>query len=161
MATVTEHEIFKWSKKPYGINIRYVEEENGDKYVIAYHPDFGHSACSATGDTIVEALENLVIARRDIIEHYLRTGKTIPKPRVWGANKFEPTPPLYLLKVSDPKLDPETQKRIQEFLERNSGPQKKAVVIQSGCPYCEVPLTTLPDNTHMCEGCGLTVRAEQ
>lgn len=48
-------------------------------YFFAFHPDFGASACSATGDTIEEALELLDKVRQEVITYLRDKGKPIPK----------------------------------------------------------------------------------
>jgi predicted RNase H-like HicB family nuclease len=57
-------------------------------YYLAFHPDFGQSACSATGDTALEALNNLDEVRKTIICHYAEkgSGHVIPEP-----SKFDTT----------------------------------------------------------------------
>jgi predicted RNase H-like HicB family nuclease len=66
--------------KQYPIQIHFVEEKEGDDYFFAFHPDFGHSACSATGDTVEEALASLGLVRIEVMRHYRETGKQIPEP---------------------------------------------------------------------------------
>ena len=51
-----------------------------EDYYFAYHPEFGWSACSATGDTPEEAAETLPQVREAVIAHYILRGKEIPKP---------------------------------------------------------------------------------
>lgn len=63
----------------YPIVLRFVDDD-GDKYYYAYLPDFGHSACSACGSTVEEALEVLEDVMNDVIRHYGETGKHIPSP---------------------------------------------------------------------------------
>jgi predicted RNase H-like HicB family nuclease len=43
-------------------------EDQGEKYFFAYLPDFGASACSACGDTIIEALDTLELVANEVIE---------------------------------------------------------------------------------------------
>ena len=63
----------------YPIQVHLIDE--GDQsYYFAFHPDFGHCACSGTGDTIMEAIETLNNVRDDVIEHFKETGKPIPVP---------------------------------------------------------------------------------
>jgi len=54
--------------------------DNGDLYFMAFHPDFGASTCSATGDTEKEALEALKTVRKVVIQHFFETGNNIPEP---------------------------------------------------------------------------------
>jgi len=62
----------------YPIEIHWIDESDGNGYYFAYLPDWGWSAISATADTLQEVLEELDDARKDIIEYYLATNKTIP-----------------------------------------------------------------------------------
>jgi len=63
----------------YPVEVHWVDEDDGDGYYYAFLPDFGQCACSATGDTRDEALEELDLVRRDVIQHYVETGKSIPE----------------------------------------------------------------------------------
>jgi len=63
----------------YPIQIHLIEEED-QSYYFAYHPDFGSSACSATGDTIMEAIESLDNVREDLVAYLKEAGKPIPAP---------------------------------------------------------------------------------
>jgi predicted RNase H-like HicB family nuclease len=62
--------------KDYHINVFYSEE---DESYIADIPDF--EMCSAFGDTPVEALEQVLIARDAIIATMREKGLPIPEPR--------------------------------------------------------------------------------
>lgn len=64
-------------KRPYGINIRALVEEEGGGY-IAYLPDFGVTCCSAPGDTIAEALEFLEEVKVELFTIYIEDGKEFP-----------------------------------------------------------------------------------
>jgi len=65
----------------------------------AFLPDFGHSACSATGDTPDEALSRLSEVKGEVVRHYLETGKAIPEP---GRGPHE-EPVLQQMPVRVPK----------------------------------------------------------
>lgn len=67
-------------KRDYPVEVSPVTEEDGSTYYFAFLPDFGHSACSAVGDTEAEAIEDLELVKRDVITYYLNTGKRIPMP---------------------------------------------------------------------------------
>jgi predicted RNase H-like HicB family nuclease len=64
----------------YPVQIHWIDEDEGNGYYCAFLPDFGHSACSATGDTVEEALKSLEIVKRDVVQVYSETGGTIPEP---------------------------------------------------------------------------------
>lgn len=64
----------------YPIEIQEFLDDEGNTNYYAFHPDFGHSACSAVGDTVEEAIYILGMVRRDVIEYYLETGREIPEP---------------------------------------------------------------------------------
>ncbi len=49
-------------------------------YYLAWCPDFGLSACSATGDTPEEALKLLQVVFADVHRYYVNTGRKIPSP---------------------------------------------------------------------------------
>lgn len=70
-------EIMLW---PHPIQIHWLVDGAGSGYFYVFLVDFGHSACSATGDTIEEALANLVNVKRDVIRFFLETDHPIPKP---------------------------------------------------------------------------------
>lgn len=58
----------EYIEKDYPIELLHVkDEEVDDEYYIAFHPDFGASACSSAGESKEEALEGLELVRRDII----------------------------------------------------------------------------------------------
>lgn len=65
----------------YPIEIHRVDEPD-QSYYLAYFVDFGASACSATGDTIEEALETLNKVKKDIINYLIEKNEDIPKPSV-------------------------------------------------------------------------------
>lgn len=64
----------------YPIQIHYIEEDDSENYFLAYNPDFGGSACSATGDTIPEAIANLTKVRCEVMAYLVSTKKPIPEP---------------------------------------------------------------------------------
>lgn len=64
----------------YPIQIHYIKENNVPGYFFAFHPDFGTSSCSATGDTIPIAIMNLAKVRADIMCFLRATGRPIPVP---------------------------------------------------------------------------------
>jgi len=70
----------KDNQQKYPINIHFIKDSDGEPYVFAYLPDFGHSACSATGETVVEALATLALVQEAVIEHYQERGKPVPTP---------------------------------------------------------------------------------
>ena len=53
----------------YPIVIHKLKKYQGGGYYV-YLPDFGHSSCSATGDTISEALESLENVKVCIIDYF-------------------------------------------------------------------------------------------
>lgn len=61
----------------YPITIYFVED---GQYYFAYLPDFGSSACSATGETIQAAVDNLAAVEKAVTQHYLDTGRALPHP---------------------------------------------------------------------------------
>jgi predicted RNase H-like HicB family nuclease len=66
--------------RQYPVQIHHIAEEGTPGYYLAFLPDFGQSACSATGDTMPEAIERLSDVKRAIVQHYLDTGREIPEP---------------------------------------------------------------------------------
>jgi predicted RNase H-like HicB family nuclease len=64
----------------YPINIYFVPEDDGKGYWFAYLPDFGWSACSATGETMEAALVQLRNVQQEVMAHYAQNGKQLPKP---------------------------------------------------------------------------------
>ena len=66
-------------KVMYPVITEWIEDE-GDKYCLVYHPDFGKSACSAAGENPSEAMENLREVKEFLFSHYLETGDPIPEP---------------------------------------------------------------------------------
>jgi predicted RNase H-like HicB family nuclease len=68
----------EYFNRKYPMVIYWIEEENSSGYYFAYLLDFGYCACSATGDTIEEALQELELVKKDIIQHFWETGKEIP-----------------------------------------------------------------------------------
>jgi predicted RNase H-like HicB family nuclease len=66
--------------KKWPIEIHFVEEKGEPGYFFAFLPDFGHSACSATGDTIEEALQSLELVRQEVVGYYIDSHKALPYP---------------------------------------------------------------------------------
>jgi len=64
----------------YPIQIFFISEDGTDGYFYAFLPDFGYSSCSATGDTIDEAIVRLQLVKIDVIQYYVETGKSLPEP---------------------------------------------------------------------------------
>ena len=64
----------------YPIVIHRIEDTSNSFYYYVYCPDFGHSACSATGDTLDEALDTLKDVYQFCIEYYKE--KNLPLPTV-------------------------------------------------------------------------------
>lgn len=52
--------------------------EDGSTYFMAYHPAFGQSTCSATGETEEESVDALREVRHAVIEHYQEKGYDLP-----------------------------------------------------------------------------------
>jgi len=73
-------------ERRYSVEIHWVEEEDGDGYYFAYHPEFGYSACSATGITMTGTLSQLAGVREAVIQHYLANERELPQvsPLPWG-----------------------------------------------------------------------------
>ena len=67
-------------KRWYPVQVHKIEEDDDDPYFLAFLVDFGHSACSAAGETFSEAIENLLRSRRFVFETYLKKGIEIPDP---------------------------------------------------------------------------------
>jgi predicted RNase H-like HicB family nuclease len=53
--------------------------ENDDAYYMVWCPDWGIVACSAMGETVEEALENLQNVFAMVYQCYQKTGREIPK----------------------------------------------------------------------------------
>ena len=68
-------------KQEYPIVIHHVIDDK-ESYYYAFLPDFGHSACSACGDSIEEAIELLGKVKSDIVDFYKEKGKEIPEPTI-------------------------------------------------------------------------------
>lgn len=49
-------------------------------YYVAFLPDFGFAACSATGDSPAEAVTRLQEVKASVIRHYVKSGLKLPKP---------------------------------------------------------------------------------
>lgn len=54
--------------------------DDEDNYYMAWCPDFGITACSATGETIQEALDNLQDVFVAVCKHYQKEKKMLPTP---------------------------------------------------------------------------------
>jgi len=63
----------------YPVTIMRVDDE-GDKYYLAFYPDFGHCACSAVGSTVEETFLALEGMKQDLFSAYKEKGWPIPKP---------------------------------------------------------------------------------
>jgi len=72
----------------YATQIHYVKEDGAPGYFFAFHPEFGASSCSATGDTIPLAVMNLAKVRAEVMCFLRSTGRSIPKP---APHPFETT----------------------------------------------------------------------
>jgi len=57
-----------------------IPEEEGGGYSVCI-PLLGANLCVGDGDTIPEAIENLQIILEDVIEEYLKEGRSVPVPR--------------------------------------------------------------------------------
>lgn len=68
-------------KRPYSIEICHVDEPAGEGYFIAFMPEFGARACSATADTRSGAMQNLLHKVRPVVfKHALEKGYAFPEP---------------------------------------------------------------------------------
>ncbi len=63
----------------YPVMIHWIQEGADTGYFLAYLPDFGYSTCSASGDTIEEALGLLEFVKQETIRYFIKSGKDIPK----------------------------------------------------------------------------------
>lgn len=101
-----------------------MKDAGGSGYFLAFLIDFGYSACSATGDTIEEALRNLTIVQKDVIKHYRETGKYIPKPSTVPGdpdsrqNKTWKCKMKYLLTVCFTGYDSKKDNEIKKLLKK-------------------------------------------
>lgn len=64
----------------YPIEIHKIEENNGGFYYMAFLPDFGYATCAATGDTKEEAIAELDLVKKDVLQFFFETGRKITKP---------------------------------------------------------------------------------
>jgi predicted RNase H-like HicB family nuclease len=71
--------INKYTSLKYPIKIEKIIDSDST-YIFAYLPDFGSSACSATGETEEEALIELEDVKLDVIIYMILAGKKIPMP---------------------------------------------------------------------------------
>ncbi len=92
---------------------------------LAYHPDFGPSACSAGGETIMETLELLEEVREELIEHYVEQGLPIPEPNLYP---LEPT----FMSASEHPGAPEIRYRY----ECNTSAEVPRPTLIEGVPRC-------------------------
>jgi hypothetical protein len=69
----------KSSELYYPISVVRVDDED-DIYYIAYLPDFGIMTCSCPGDTINEAIADLMIMKNDILLYMNEKGHELPEP---------------------------------------------------------------------------------
>lgn len=74
----------------YPIEIHRIDEED-QTYYLAFLVDLGASACSATGDTIEEALETLGKVKKEIVAYLTEKGEPIPEPSVNPFDRHAPT----------------------------------------------------------------------
>lgn len=72
----------KLAHRPYPVAVFALPPEDGGGW-FAYLPDFGHSACSATGDTRVKALHLLSKVAEEVVLLYLERDLPIPEPTLW------------------------------------------------------------------------------
>jgi len=64
----------------YPITIGIQVEEDGNHYYMVWCEDWGIVACSAMGETVLEALDNLENVFHSIYDIYLKEGREIPTP---------------------------------------------------------------------------------
>ena len=66
---------------PYPMFLTYIPDaDNKMSYWYASSVDFGHSACSATGGTASEAIDNLAKVEADHIALLIEKGERLPEP---------------------------------------------------------------------------------
>lgn len=71
---------FEW-RSEYPFMVYFVDGLDGEPpYYYAYCPDFGHSACSADGDTIADALDSLRSVLEDVTCYFREKGNNLPVP---------------------------------------------------------------------------------
>ena len=63
----------------YSVRIKYIETDD-DSYYMAYSPEFGAQACSATGESREEAVEYLTGVMKAVIRSVYMRGKELPEP---------------------------------------------------------------------------------
>lgn len=66
-------------KLKYPVRIYWIDEGDGRGYYFAYLPDWGYSTVSATADTQKEALEELEEMKRNMVQYFLDSEKSIPE----------------------------------------------------------------------------------
>jgi len=74
----------------YPITVHTLPKEDGGGF-FAYLPDIGHSACSAAGDTLEEAIYILKDVLEGVTEVYEERGYKIPRPSGDPVNDDFPT----------------------------------------------------------------------
>lgn len=84
--SITEKEALS---RPYSVEIHYIPEDDGDGYFFAFHPEFGYSACGATGATMTDALSQLATVSTAVIHHYLASGRELPEVSPSPMDKIE------------------------------------------------------------------------
>jgi predicted RNase H-like HicB family nuclease len=70
----------------YSVEIHYISEGDSGGYYFAFCPDFGYSALSATGDTMSEALDNLMKVKVEVVKHLKESGRNIPESTVFSID---------------------------------------------------------------------------
>jgi predicted RNase H-like HicB family nuclease len=96
----------------YPINIHFVPEDDGKGYWFAYLPDFGWSACSATGESALAALGHLRSVQGEVMQHYKEKGKTMPKPSPAPFEKEEEGPKWETEELFD--ADPDCDHQVKD-----------------------------------------------
>jgi len=64
----------------YPVSLQWMEDGE-DSYWLAWLPDFGHSACSQTGETPGEAVEELGKVAEGVLAYYIEKGLEVPVAR--------------------------------------------------------------------------------
>jgi predicted RNase H-like HicB family nuclease len=105
--------------KDYHVNIFYSEEDEG---YIADIPDLKY--CSAFGETPLEALKQLKIAKELWLETAKATGKTIPEPRY--------KPDIYKTRVAAIRTAVPVKKTASSKLKSCQRPVAKPIGVQVG-----------------------------
>ena len=79
----------RYDAREYPAEVYWHVQPDGDAYWFAFLPDFGHSACSATGITELQAVNRLRQVQMDVMSHYLDTGRPLPTPSYYDCNSSE------------------------------------------------------------------------